>query len=105
MTLPSGVHRLYSMAPRKRRTGAAARSKRAATGRAKKPKPSQGLDTASHLTDEDLQNWAINDQVMNEPIAVVVEHILACGHCRERAERIRESVWGMEGPRQRLFGS
>ena len=102
--MPIGGHRLYPMASRKKNAAAVAPAKLAAKGRLKKPRPEQGLELAGHITDDDFESWAMGEYARNATTAALEEHLLACGCCMERAESMREYVWGMQGALQRLIG-
>jgi hypothetical protein len=92
------------MATRKKDAVAAVPSKLAAKGCLKKPTPEQGLEMAGHITDNDFESWAMGEYARNAATAALEEHLLACGCCMERAESMREYVWGMQGALQRLIG-
>lgn len=92
------------MAPRKKKAAAVARSKPAAKGRTKELTPEQGIQMAGHVTDDDLESWAMGEYARNAATAALEEHLLACGSCMERAESMREYVWGLQGALQRLSG-
>ena len=102
--MPICGQRLDPMAPRKKSAAAATRAKRAAKGRTKKSTSAQGLGTAGHVTDNDIESWAMQEYAPNAATAALEEHLLTCSSCMERAQSMREYVWGLQGALQRLCG-